>query len=431
MIYSICFLSFILLVVIGILVKEKSMEHYANHRVNRQCGSMNITGPMDRPPYSPSCFYYNIDKQNKEIYGVISNTATKLDEEIDRSLNLNKQYSDVANENNQKLKIFMGGPIVKGTKDNLSVASKVLAKAISDNKLDPKISELYVFNEDEIEKTVQTAIELYLTDVVNKALRDANINFNQYVQNSLTTELRNNIAIPIYNMFLTKFNQNSSKDIVEILRNIISKLDVAKNVKMLIENGINNDAQLKFASDSARNLKVELGDFVYFRHKLNKAQQFICADDDTQYDIIVGGKVCNINNVNRTVRISYNFVMNPNRNLRCEGKDNMPFGKINYDSGPDGLPKWYPTSKTADCGFGAPANLACAPNQWASTEDDWVKNWVGGFDRTNNKMSCGVSPTGYQLPVDVQIAILSKNLNRLLLECKQELNLSESDPGKK
>ena len=431
MIYFICFLTFILLVVIGILIKEKSMEHYANHRIDRQCGGMNITGPMDRPHYSPSCFYYNIDKQNKELYGVMSNTATKLDEEIERSLNLNKRYSDVANTNNQKLKIFMKGPIVKGTKDNLSVASKVLAKAISDNKLDVTISELYVFNEAETEKMVQTAIELYLTNVVNKALKDANINFNQYVQNSLTTELKNNIAIPIYSMFLTKFNQSSSKDIVEILRNIILKMDVVGNVKMLIENGINKDAQLKFALDSSRMLKVELGDFVYFRHKLNKAHQFLCADNATQYDIIVGGKVCSINNVNRTVRISYNFVMNTNRNLRCEGKDNMPFGKINYDSGPDGLPKWYPTSKTADCGFGAPANLACEPKQWASKDDDWIKNWVGGFDRANNKMSCGVSPTGYQLPVDVSIAALSKNLNRLLLECNQELNVSSSDPGKK
>jgi hypothetical protein len=414
MIYFICFLTFILLVVIGILVKEKSMEHYANHR---------ITGPMDRPSYSPSCFYYNIDKQNQELYGVMSNTATKLDKEIDRSLNLNKRYTDVANENDQKLKTFMSGQIVKGTKDNLSMASQVLAKALTDNKFEPNISQLYVFNESEIEKTVQTAIELYLNNVVNKALRDANINFDQYVLNSFTNELTNKIATPIYNMFLTKFNQNSSKDIVEILRNIISKMDVAKNVKMLIENGINNDEQLKLASDSARNLKVELGDFVYFRHKLNNAHQFICADDSTQYDIIVGGKVCSVNNANKTVRISYNFVMNPNRNLRCEGKDNIPFGKINYDSGPDGLPKWYPTSKTADCGFGVPTDLACEPKQWSPKDDDWVKNWIGGFDRKNNKMSCGVSPTGYQLPIDVPIAVLSKNLNKLILECKQELKL--------
>jgi hypothetical protein len=173
--------------------------------------------------------------------------------------------------------------------------------------------------------------------------------------------------------------------------------------------------------DSSRNLKVELGDFVYFRHKLNKAHQFVCADEATQYEIIVGGKVCSVNNANRTVRISYNFVMNPNRNLRCEGKDNIPFGKINYDSGPDGLPKWYPTSQTADCGFGAPTDLACEPKQWESKNDDWIKNWVGGFDRANNKMSCGVSPTGYQLPVDVPIDVLSKNLNKLILDCKQEL----------
>ncbi len=424
--YLISFL--ILIIVVGVILNIRNKEHYVNHYSGKnQCGE-NDSGPMDKPKIQPSCFYYNINKQNEQVYNILDQTAIKLDNQIARSLNIDNRLINIANENNEKINNLMKGPIVIGIRDNLDSAAKILANIVANNKIDNDINMIYSFNESDIEKTVLLAIQLYIDNVLNKILKDSNINLNQSVANSINENMKNKIIIPIYNIFLKKFNQNSNKDIVGILKTIIGTMDIKENVKILLDNAINSDKQLKSYINASNKYEIRLGDFVYFRHKLEKTEPALCADNNDQLDIIVGGSVCSINNVNKTVRISYNFVMNPNKNTRCNGLPNIPNGTVDYDNAPEGLPKWYPHSVRGECGIDVPRNLSCKPSQWSSSSDEWVKTWIGGINRVANKMDCGVSPTGYKLPVDVPISILSKDLNKLILNCDNKSLFTISNP---
>jgi hypothetical protein len=423
MIYYYLVCLFILTIIIGVLINQKDKEHYVNHYVSTNSCGYNL-GPMDRPPYQPSCFYYDIDKQNNQLYNVLDRTATNLDNELGRSINIDNKLSSIANNYNNKLNNLMAGPIVSGTKNNLATASQLLANAVAGGQFNENINKIYNFNEADMVNTVRSAIELYLSSVLNKALKNANINFDEYVSKSITIDIQNQIATPIFNMFLKNFNKNSYKDIVSILKKITESMNVSENIQIILNNAITNDTGLSKLINLANKSEVKLGDFVYFRYKLEKPITILCADNTNQLDIIVGGKVCSINNVNKTVRISYNYVMNPNLNQRCSGQSNIPTGTtVNYNNGPDGLPKWYPQSAGADCGLNAPVNLACKPSMWPTSNDSWVQTWIGGIDRVSDKMACGVSPTGYNLPVDVSLSILEKNLEKLITDCKQDLTL--------
>jgi len=387
----------------------------------------NESGPMDRS-YTPSCFFYDIDTQNNQLYNAANQTAERLDKEVGRSMNLNKMFSDLATEYNNKLTTFMKGPVVEGTRTNMSIAVNALSKSLESNKLDSNINLIYDLNQNEIEEVVKRALQEYLSTVLNQFIKDSNIDFNTEVRNAITSDMRNNIAVPIIKMWKDKMNQQSNQDIVNVLRSIIQKVDINKNIPILVNNAISGDSTLKKLEEVSKNMNIELGDFVYFKHKLNKQVQFLCADNESQYDIIVGGKICSINYVNSTVRISYLYVMNPNDNSRCNGSLTSPpnqITKVDYSAAPDGLPKWYiPRNlNSLDCGANAPSNLACYPSQWDAASDKWVQEWIGGMDRASNKMLCGVSPTGYQLPENVPFGVLSKNLNLLLQECKMDLSL--------
>ena len=423
MIYYYLICLFIVTIIIGVLINQKNKEHYVNHYASKNSCGYN-SGPMDRPPYQPSCFYYDIDNQNKQLYNALDRTATDLDNELGRSINIDNKLSSIADNYNNKLNSLMAGPIVSGTKNNLASASQLLANAVAGGNFNQNINKIYNFNQADMEDTVRSAIELYLSTVLNKALINANINFDESVSKSITVDIQNKIATPIFNMFLKKFNQNSYKDIVTILKTIIDSMNVSENIQIILNNSITNDNQLSKLINLADKLEVNLGDFVYFRYKLEQPVTILCADNTNQLDIIVGGKVCSINNVNKTVRISYNYVMNPNLNQRCSGQSNIPTGTtVNYNNGPEGLPKWYPQSAGSDCGLDAPVNLACKPSMWPTSNDQWVQTWIGGIDRASDKMACGVSPTGYKLPVDVSISILEKNLEKLITDCKQDLTL--------
>ena len=404
---------------------SQKKEHLTNC-LGESC-PVNESGPMD-PSYTPSCFFYDIDTQNKQLYDAANQTAERLDKEVDRSMNLNKMFSDLATEYNNKLTTFMKGSVVEGTRNNMSIAVSALSKSLESNKLDSNINLIYDLNQKEMEKVVKSALEEYLATVLNKFIKDSNIDFNGEVRKAITSDIRNRISLPIMQMWREQINQQANQDIVNVLRSIIKKINIEKNIPILVNNAISGDSTLKKLEEVSKNMNIELGDFVYFKHRLTKPVQFLCADNESQYDIIVGGKICSINYVNSTVRLSYLYVMNPNDNSRCNGSlTSAPnqITKVDYSAGPEGLPKWYiPINLNAlDCGVNAPANLACYPSQWDAASDKWVQEWIGGMDRASNKMLCGVSPTGYQLPQDVPFGVLSKNLNLLLQECQMDLSL--------
>lgn len=403
--------------------KFRCHEHLTS--CSKKC-RFNESGPMDRVD-RPSCFFYDIDTQNEQLYAAADQTAQNLDTQVVRSMDLNKKFYDLANEYNQKLTTFMSGPIVNETRANMREASTLLSNALKSNSMDSDMS-IYEFNEKDREAIIKSALATHITGVINELIKSSNIDFNAIVSNKLLAgNTRDRIVMQIMKLYFDRINQQGNQDIVGTLRSIIQSMDLNRNIPLLINNAIRANPALQRLEKLANDVNVNLGDFVYFRHKLSKAIPFLCADNQTQFEIIVGGKVCDINYVNNTVRISYLFVMNPNDNTRCDGTmTSAPnnITRIDYSAGPEGFPKWYiPRKMGDDCGPNAPANIACFPAQWDASNDSWVSQWIGGVDRPGNKMQCGVSPKEYDLPVNVPFGILSKNLNRLVQECKNDLSL--------
>lgn len=230
--YYIFFSAVILSIII--LYDSKTKEQFVN-----QCSNSNINncsndfGPMDRKNNLPSCFYYDIDQQNEQLYNALNRTATNLDREINRSLYIDNRLSAIANDYNTRLNQLMSGPIVNGIKTNLYNAAILLARAIENINTNVKninIDQIYNFNQNDMEKTIRLAIELHIQNVFNRLLQNANINFNDSVMRALTTDIRNRISIPIYNQFMRKFNENSNRDIINILRKVIQDMRIYEQI---------------------------------------------------------------------------------------------------------------------------------------------------------------------------------------------------------
>lgn len=419
-------LIIIVLSIIGILYfNQGKKEHYVNRYAGRnQCGELDA-GPMDRPKVKPSCFAYKIGPENERIYNALDKVSKGLDKELSRSNNLDNVFYEMALSNNNKINDLINGSTVRGVRDNLGAGSSLLDASKRTNLIDPKLLEVYNINENDTENLIRTAIEQHIASVLDLAMEKSGINFNDVVSKAITEDVKNRVVSPIISLSLTEVNRNVNRDIVSIINEIIQKADVDKQINDLVDIAINNDKRIQAYLDAGRSNQLRLGDFVYFRHRLDKPVEAICADGPAYQDIIVGGRVCDIDMVNKTASISYNIVINPNKNPRCQGLAATSPAVINYDRGAEGIPKWYPMSNDGkdNCGFGLPDKLACSPSMWNDSNDTWVSEWIGGFDRKSNKMACGVSPKNYSLPEKVPISSLNKNLDKLLLACQQELDI--------
>ena len=232
--YYYIFFSVAILIIV-ILYNSQTKEHFKNDCNNKTNCSSDF-GPMDRKKNLPSCFYYDIDQQNEQLYNALNRTATGLDKEINRSLNIDNRLSAIANEYNTKLNLLMSGPIVNGIKTNIFNAAVLLARAIENSKINVNIDQIYNFNQNDMEKTIRLAIELHIQNVFNSLIQNANINFNDSVMRALTVNIRNRISIPIYNQFMRKFNENSNRDIINILRNVIQDMKIYDKIYCSVSN---------------------------------------------------------------------------------------------------------------------------------------------------------------------------------------------------
>jgi hypothetical protein len=235
--YYYIFFSVAILIIV-ILYNSQTKEHFKNDCSNKtNCAS--DFGPMDRPNNLPSCFYYDIDQQNEQLYNALDRTATGLDKEINRSLNIDNRLSAIANEYNTKLNLLMSGPIVNGIKTNIFNAAILLARAIENIKTNINninIDQIYSFNQNDMQQTIRLAIELHIQNVINTLIQNSNINLNDSVMRALTVNIRNRISIPIYNQFMKKFNENSNRDIINILRNVIQDMKIYEQIYCRVSN---------------------------------------------------------------------------------------------------------------------------------------------------------------------------------------------------
>ena len=190
--------------------------------------------------------------------------------------------------------------------------------------------------------------------------------------------------------------------------------------------------------------KVKLGDFVFFQHVIDVSPRSpdICADNTSTTTLIVGGKICSMNLTDQTARLQYSFIMNPSKNDRCT-QQRSSVGSISYDSAAT-YPVWYMPCNDADANCcTVPTNFtpsdgyrnytfACekvkVSESVANNPNNSIKTYIGGHESYNNgyvQYSCGISPTGYNLPTDVSFLRLYKTIQ----ECLESSGGSQKAPN--
>jgi hypothetical protein len=220
---------------------------------------------------------------------------------------------------------------------------------------------------------------------------------------------------------------SGNADINNAINQYIESKQLDKIISQSIQNIMLDDPTFSEYMRNNGKKNVKIGDFVYFKHKIDTDAPDICADNESQREIIVGGKVCGINPINNSVKVSYSYVMNPNYNKRCAS-----IGAANYDRGVAGLPKWYAgagSDVSKVCGPGPEKNMACKPSQWSrdGNTDNWVRKYIGGFDISKDEMSCGIGPSYYNLPQTVPIMALSKSLDDVVSSCAANLTADKPE----
>jgi len=138
----------------------------------------------------------------------------------------------------------------------------------------------------------------------------------------------------------------------------------------------------------------------------------------TNKNLIIGGRICHINNIKKTVKLTYMVIYNPDRRTISAGGSHNGSSIVQYDENVNGLPKWYAKTspeKSRECYMnGFSDDFACKPSQWDESEDVWIRKYVTGFDRTSDKLMCGVGPSELNLPPEIPMVSLSRNVQNLL-----------------
>jgi len=259
----------------------------------------------------------------------------------------------------------------------------------------------------------ENAIRTAVMQMVNTRL--TNMNMNPSMAD------RQRLYAIVFDRYVKQMDSSSTNVNSHLYNMATSGSDLVKNPTAL-ENIIGGVIREKYSDErksDATLYKFKVGDFVFFRHKVELTSRTIhvCADDNKTNDLIVGGSICRINNVNRTVKLSYSFVMNPHYNAKCDGSATSSGKATDYKNV---FPHWYPQCRTGVCTGDAVCgtsdyimknypNLACNASHTvlnSPDSDNWVRVYIGGLNTgdaggVGRSYQCGVSPTAYNLPSDV------------------------------
>ena len=420
------FLVFLIILLIFITLKKSNIFKYKEKFVVRKMEKAKdrcIRSALDenrmtrKMANTPACFFYDIDNENENILSISGEVRNRTDDIIRKSVVMTDTLDRQAKEGIKNIEIMLRSDELSNFNKNILETNKQLTDdkkktTVILNRLNTK--SIYL-DESSTLNRVQLAIAKKISESIDRVVKNTTGNIGTALQNMFTSNHKETIMEKISALIYDKINDNLSGDINNMINNLVEKNNLDKVVTMQIQNTMLEDKAFSSYMKSG-NTSIKIGDFVYFKHKLSQNNAELYADNETQREIIVGGKVCSIDPVSNMVKLNYLFTTNPNFNSRAT--------QYKYDTGVNGLPKWYintDTDLTDKCGAGPFKNAACNPNQWSSDRDDWVRQFVGGFDRSKNEMACGVGPRNTNdYPSTVNIAILSKDLQKLIDSCQTD-----------
>jgi len=412
----------IILIILSLLIVcliYTNKEHFVVKSSGKNsCGEI-IDGPFSRPVNLPSCFYYDINRDNENIYSSLNYVSTKIGEELNNTQNINDNLIRKSRQANIDIQKLMNGPIVKQVKRDLDGNEGDLQG--SNGYIDLN----YILEYYKLPNDIENQIISQLTEVINKKIEEltkySGVNISNQVSNHLTEQRLTSIINEISIILNNKFEARGNIDIIETINRVINGLNVDQEIKNKIKINIMGDKQITaYLKGNSKN-EVSIDDMVYYRHQLMSDFPDLGKSGE---EIIVGGLVCaSPDSDSRNISIRAIYFVNPNVivNSQVDGPSKYKQIYIKAD-----------LSKQKDLDiqcYGMPnRDLACKPNLWLEDQNEFAKKNFGNYSKGSvNEIACQNTPEVYpNLPKSVPIASVSKNLNKLLLKCKTD-ELKASD----
>jgi len=377
-----------------------------------------MTRRYERPP----CFFNDLDDQNKQLIGLTANVRDRTDDIIRKSAMIDDNLYNRATEGSKKIDLILRSDDLNNFNkhmldttnkmtDNKNKTSEILSKL---NTKNVTVDESSTLNK------IQLAVSKLVSNGIDRIISSSSDNMATLISQKFKPEHANQIISKLTILIYDKINNNIFGDVNDMVNNLVENKKLDKVISMSIENIMREDkTYATYMSGGNNNIKI--GDFVYFKHKVSTNNKDLWIDEPAQREIIVGGKVCNIDELTNKVKINYLYSTNPNFNKRASADP-----RFSYDRGVSGLPKWYIATGndlSMKCGPSPVKDGACKPSQWPADKDAWVRQYVGGFDRSKDEMSCGVGPSASNdYPNEVNIMNLSKSLEEVVNSCQSKMS---------
>lgn len=412
---------YLLLLIVAILIfaihhySSKKNEHFSpNMCVGDNCNLDVYT--LNTLKRKKKCFITpkksNSQKKEDEMDAAV-------EEELKRAAELKKRMAEKLAKEQAKMKHDVNSA-KKDANQSMCKSSKLISDMVANHKNGMNnrcFKESLEYNGSTeakfiLDKSVQTQIE----DLLDDKIKNSGLTVDTVISDDVRDKINEGIDIYIGNAIRHKKNNNLYGDVSQA---ILPKDSVIESsVDRIMKTTLSQDKNIKaFTAKCSAQNQLKIGDFVYFRQNVTGEIPEICISG--KGEIIAGGRICNIDRTRGEIAISYNFIMNPNTNCK-----NNTLTALLSNNGPDKRPKWFPQStiKENKCGNSI-EGLGCYPNSWSTLDDKLVNDYVGGFDRSNNRMKCGVGPALYKLPPKISANIVSKNLDKVLNEYKSQTSL--------
>jgi hypothetical protein len=371
---------------------------------------------MERKSQRPPCFFNDIDNINKDLIGLNAKIRDRTDDIVRKSVMIDDNLLNRALDGSKKVDLILrSDDLANFNKHMLDTTNKMFSNKKEATKIISKLTTTNVsLDEAQTMNKIQLEVSKMVSNAIDRIVSSSSQNIGQSIQQKFTKNHANSIINKLSALIYDKINNNISGDVNDMVNKLVEKQKLDQVIVMSIENEMRNDkAFAPYMPGGNNNLKI--GDYVYFKHTVSNNIPDLCIDEPSQREIILGGKICNLDPITNKAKINYLFVSNPNFNNRCSKN-------FAYDKGVSGLPKWYaPAGQDVrnKCGLTPFNDAACLPNQWPTDKDTWVSKYIGGFDRKKNEMLCGVGPTiSNDYPSEVNIANLSKSLEDVVKSCK-------------
>jgi len=393
----------------------------------------------------------SLQSHSQLLFKSMNDISRGLRVELDRTKDIDDRLIETSDTSNRNLKTIMTGTkIGENSRDNIDANIARGRGHVDDTLTLTEVAksawDTYNVNPQQILNDYQFGnkmLRTHIENAVNEFLGRRRI--------SLDDSERSKLYAIVYNAYIKFMDRKGvNEDISRLYADTSIYVKDSGLLESLMTDTVQNivNEQNKRVSLSAKNPPptatppptFKIGEFVFFKHVVTVSARSgdVCADDGKTNTMVVGGKICSVDNVRKTVKIKYSFIMNPNYNQRCTRYESAS-GRIDY-SKVDTYPVWYMqcNEKDGDC-CDAPnvpkkykfsCDRAKMSEAVANMPNNFIKTYIGGHSPSVNgyvEYSCGVSPTGYNFPSDVSMRRLFRTIEDCLVGKEAEYEIPVAD----